>query len=101
MVLAKVLQRMNDPPVSSWVITHKDAKIICAHCTRCVAGSGEYYSNIASVLFYLETWTRITGKLSCTQVKCTWLLPTYMKEVAYDKVISPQPENLKLTWTIQ
>ena len=40
----------------------------------------------ASVLFYLETWTRITGKFSCTQVKCTWLLPTYIKEVAYDKV---------------
>ena len=31
--------------------------------------------------FYKEPWTRILGKLSCTQVKCTWLLPSYVKEV--------------------
>ena len=87
-VLAKVRhsQRMNDPPVSLWVITHKDGTIICAHCTGCMAGLGECCSHIASVLFYLETWTRINGKLSCTQVKCTWLLPTYVKEVTYEKV---------------
>ena len=77
---------MNDPPVSLWVITHKDGTIICVHCTGCMAGSGECCSHIASVLFYLETWTRINGKLSCTQVKCTWLLPTYVKDVTYDKV---------------
>ena len=87
-VLAKVRhsQRMNDPPVSLWIITHKEGTVICAHCTGCMAGLGECCSHIASVLFYLETWTRIYGKLSCTQVKCTWLLPTYVKEVTYDKV---------------
>ena len=55
-VLAKVrhIQRMNDPPVSLWVITHIDGTIICAHCTGCMAGLGEYCSHIASVLFYLE-----------------------------------------------
>ena len=51
-----------------------------------MAGLGECCSYIASVLFYLETWTRIFGKLSCTQVKYTWLLPTYVKEVTYNKV---------------
>ena len=72
-VLAKVRhsQRMNDPPVSLWIITHKEGTVICAHCTGCMAGLGECCSHIASVLFYLETWTRIYGKLSCTQVKCT------------------------------
>ena len=25
----------------------------------------------------------MNGKLSCTQVKCTWLLPTYVKQVDY------------------
>ena len=33
--------------------------------------------------FYIETWTRINGKLACNQVKCTWLLPTYVNEVPY------------------
>ena len=87
-VLAKVKhsQRMNHVPVPLWVITHKDGTIICAHCTGCMAGLGECCSHIASVLFYIETCTRINGKLSWTQVKCTWLLPTYVKEVTYDKV---------------
>ncbi|KXJ23861.1 Chromatin modification-related protein YNG2 [Exaiptasia diaphana] len=33
-----------------------------------------------------QTWTRINGSLACTQVKCTWLLPTYVKEVNYEEV---------------
>ena len=33
-----------------------------------------------------DAWTRILGKLSCTQVKCTWLLPSYVKEVPYARV---------------
>ena len=41
---------------------------------------------MASVLFYLEVWTRLHGKLACTQLNCSWLLPTYVKEVNYAKV---------------
>ena len=41
---------------------------------------------MASVLFYVEAWTRINGKLACTQVKCTWLLPAYINEVPYSEV---------------
>ena len=37
----------------------------------------------ASVLFYIEVWTRLHGKLAYTQVKCTWLLPAYVKEISY------------------
>ena len=33
-----------------------------------------------------DAWTRILGKLSCTKVKCTWLLPSYVKEVPYARV---------------
>ena len=40
-------------------------------------------SHFARVLFYIEAWTRINGKLICTQVKCMWLLPTYVNEVSY------------------
>ena len=41
---------------------------------------------MASVLFYLEARTCLNGKLACTQVKCTWILPTYVKEVFYAPV---------------
>ena len=38
------------------------------------------------MLFYIEAWTRIRSKLSCTEVKCTWLLPSFVKEVPYAKM---------------
>ena len=77
---------MNEAPLSVWLISSKEGTIISAHCLGCKAGLGESCSHIASVLFYIEAWTRINEKLACTQVKCTWLLPTYVKEVAYAEV---------------
>lgn len=38
------------------------------------------------MLFYLEAWTKINGKMSFTQVKCSWILPSYVKEVEYARV---------------
>ena len=52
----------------------------------CKAGLAESCSHIASVVFYIEAWIRINGKLACTQVKCSWLLPTYVNEVSYKRV---------------
>lgn len=49
----------------------------------CKVGLNESCSHIASALFYIECWSRINGKLSCTQVKCMWLLPTYVSKVTY------------------
>ena len=77
---------MNDVPVLLCIVTEKDGTIICAHCVGCMAGLGECCSHIASVLFYIEVWTRLHGRLACTQVKCTWLLPTYVKEISYGRV---------------
>lgn len=87
-VLAKVRhsQRMNDPHVQLWIITTKEGTVVSAHCAGCMAGLGECCSHIASVLFYLEVWTRLHGKLACTQVKCTWLLPSTVKQVDYARV---------------
>eukprot|EP00794_Sanderia_malayensis_P005825 gene5825-6523_t len=79
-------QRMNNPPVLLWTITEKDGTILCAHCVCCMEGLGECCSHNASVLFYLQVWIRLNGKLACTQVKCTWILPTYVKEVSYAPV---------------
>ena len=79
-------QRMNDPLVNIWVITESDGTILAAHCLGCKAGLAESCLHIASVLFYIEAWIRINGKLACTQVKSSWLLPTYVNEVSYERV---------------
>ena len=84
-VVAKVRhsQRMNDPLVNLWIVAGTNGRVFSAHCLGCKAGLAESCSHIASVLIYLECWTRIHGKLACTQVKCTWLLPTYVNKVSY------------------
>ena len=79
-------QRMNDPLVNIWVITESDGTILAAHYLGCKAGLTESCSHIPSILFYIEAWIRINGKLACTQVKCSWLLPTYVNEVSYERV---------------
>ena len=87
-VVAKVRhsQRMNDPLVNIWIIAEDDGTILTSHCLGCKARLAESCSHIASAMFYIEAWTRIHGKLACTQVKCTWLLPTYVNEVPYARV---------------
>ena len=76
-VLAKVRhsQKMNDPTVLLWIITENDGRILSANCSGCMAGQGETCSHIASVLFYIETFNRIRGKLACTDKQCEWILP--------------------------
>ena len=82
LVLGKVQhsQHMNDSLCPIWIITTKEGTVLTTHCLGCKAGLAETCSHIASVLFYIEAWTRINGKIACTQVKCTWLLPTYVNE---------------------
>ena len=60
--------------------------MLSANCLGCKAGLAESCSHIASILFYLKAWTKINGRLSCTQVKYTWLLPLYVKQVDYARV---------------
>ena len=87
-VLGKVWhsQRMNDPNVMLRIITEKNGTVLFTHCVGCMAGQGECCSHIASVLFYIDAWNRIKEKLSCTQVKCCWLLPASVKDVPYAPV---------------
>ena len=87
-VLAKVRhsQRMNEALIPIWIITEKDGTINCAHCLGCKAGLAESCSHIASVLFYLEAWTKVNGKLACTQMKCSRILPSFASEVEYARV---------------
>ena len=82
-VVAKVRhsQRMNNPLIPIWVVAKEDGTILSAHCLGCQASLGESCCHIASVLFYIEAWTRINGKIACTQVKCKWLLPSFVNKV--------------------
>ena len=74
-------QRMNDALISVWMLAEKDGTVRSAHCLGCKAGLSESCSHVASVLFYVEAWTRIRGQLACTQVKCLWLLSSFVKDV--------------------
>lgn len=86
-VVAKVRhsQRMNDPLIQIWIINETDGSIASAHCLGCKAGLAESCSHVASVMFYIEAWNHLKETESCTQVKCTWLLPTYVKDVPYSR----------------
>ena len=76
-------QRMNHPFVALWIITKHNGTVLFTQSVGCMAGQGECCSHIASVLFYIEAWNRINEKLTCTEAKCNWLLPTAVKEVPY------------------
>ena len=77
-------QRMNDPLVNICIITEQDGTVLSAHCLRCKAGLAESCSHIyRECSIYLEATTRLHGKLACTRVKCSWILPTYVNEVPY------------------
>ena len=79
-ILAKVRhsQRMNEALIPIWIIT--------AHYLGSKAGLAESCSHIASVLFYLEAWTKVNGRLACTQMKWSWILPSFASEVEYTRV---------------
>ena len=77
---------MNDALIAIWIITERQGTILSAHCLGFKAGLAKSCCHIACVLFYLEAWPKINGRLSCSQVKCTWLLPSYVKQVDYARV---------------
>ena len=79
-------QKMDDPCIPLWIITNKTGTILSAHCRGCMAGLGEYCSHVSGTLFYIETFNRIRKELSRTEMKCTWILPSYMKDVSLAEV---------------
>ena len=87
-VLGKVRhsQKMNDPTVPLSIITEDDGRILCAHCSGCMAAQGESFSRISSMSFYIESFNRIRGKLACTDQKWAWILPTYTKDITFAEV---------------
>ena len=79
-------QRMNDTPVPIWIIANNEGTVLSALCLACKAGLAECCSHRKRPILHrsMEPHTR---KVSLhTQVKCTWLLPTYVNEVPYSEV---------------
>lgn len=77
---------MNKTLIQIWIITVKDGTMNWAHCLRCKVELVESCLHIASVLFYLEAWTKVSEKLACTQMKCSGILPGFGNEVEYAQV---------------
>ena len=77
---------MNDPIVNVWIIPEIEGVIISAHCSGCKAGLAESCLHVPSTITYIKCWARINGTMACRQVKCSWLLPTYMNEVTQERV---------------
>ena len=46
-----------------------------------MAGLGEVCTHVAAVLFYIETSTRLNGKVACMQEQCKWVIPSYQKNI--------------------
>ena len=78
-------QRMNDTPLSQWIIVEKSGNILVAHCSS-MAGLDESCSHIGAILFYIEyAATRIRDSKTCTEEKAYWLLLGY-HSVEYKEV---------------
>ena len=41
---------------------------------------------LACCLCFILPYSKLNGKVSCTQVKCSWNLPAYVREVEYARV---------------
>ena len=61
------------------MISSNEGTVLSAHCMGCKAGLAETCFHVAGVLFYTEAWPRPI----CTQMKSSWIIPSYAKEVPY------------------
>lgn len=78
-------QRSSETPLSSWIVYECTGEVVCAHC-NCMAGQGEVCTHVAAILFYLETAAKMNGTPTCTQQKCSWVIPAYQKDIPYAPV---------------
>ena len=63
-------------PLKIWLFITLDGEVVCGHCT-CMAGLGEAYSHVATVLFAAEANSITKRQFSSTSQPCSWLPPTF------------------------
>ena len=77
---------MSVKPLTPWIISHKDGKVLAAHCD-CMAGLGESCSHVASLLWAVEAGAKKRDSLTVTDKKgIYWVLPSAVKKVPYSKI---------------
>ncbi|KAL8613335.1 hypothetical protein ACOMHN_052574 [Nucella lapillus] len=81
-IAAKVLhsQRLNEKPLSPWLISSDDGTILSAHCT-CMAGIGETCTHVGALCFTIDALVRTREKATCTGVAAYWKVPQGAKGV--------------------
>ncbi|XP_065650842.1 uncharacterized protein LOC136078995 isoform X2 [Hydra vulgaris] len=74
--MGKVLhsQRLNEAPLSPWIVAECSGKLVCAHC-NCVAGLAEACTHIAAVLFWIDITVKMQESKTVTYYKSYWLPP--------------------------
>ncbi|XP_066272266.1 uncharacterized protein [Branchiostoma lanceolatum] len=96
-------QKWNDPCVLVWVITSPGGTILSAHCRDCLAGLGECCSHVASVLFYLEMYHRVSADVASTDLANAWLPPALSRTASalpMENIDFSSPKKLKNNMTM-
>ena len=75
-------QRLNDKPLTPWIVSMADGRIIAGHCD-CTAGLGETCSHIATLLWVLAVGVEKRESLTVTQKSAYWVMPPPMRSVPY------------------
>ena len=75
-------QRLNDKPLTPWIVSMADGRIIAGHCD-CTAGLGKTCSHIATLLWVLAVGVEKRESLTVTQKSAYWVMPPPMRSVPY------------------
>ena len=78
-------QRMNEKPLTPWVLSMMDGKILAGHCD-CMAGLGETCSHVASLLWVVAVGVEKRDSLTVTQKSAYWVMPPAILSVSYAPV---------------
>ena len=75
-------QRVNETLTNTWIKTTDDGEVNCTHCD-CMAGLDEVCSHVGAILFYVEAVRR---SKSCTDVPCSWSMPSSGDKTPYARI---------------
>ena len=78
-------QRLNDKPLTPWVIAMNDGQILSGHCD-CMAGMGETCSHVASLLWVIASGVQQRDSFTVTDKSAYWVMPSAIKSVPYSEV---------------
>lgn len=78
-------QRLNEKPLTPWIVSMTDGKILAAHCD-CMAGLGETCSHVSSLQWVIAVGVEKRDSRTVTQKSAYWVMPTGIRSVAYAPV---------------